>query len=63
MREAGFGFGAIEFAHVVPVDDVDVGGEGGSEGHADANAEEGQAGDAGGPGAGLLEDKGVGGEV
>ena len=63
VREASFRLGPSETGDEAGVDDVDVGRGDCGEGHADADAEEGEACDAGGPVAGLLVDDGVGCEV
>lgn len=63
FRRGGGGGRGAEFGCVVRVDAVDERGAGGCDGHADADAEEGEAGDAWGPVAGFGEDDGVGGEV
>lgn len=62
MREARFGNGA-KLVRVVGVEVGEEGGEDGCKGHADANAEEGETGDAGTPVAGTVDDEGIGGEV
>lgn len=63
MREACFWLWATKPGDEAGVDDVYIGGGDCGEGHADADAEEGEACDSCGPVAGLLVDDGVGCEV